>query len=254
MEPFNLPRFPRSHQPWGWHKQSSALSPRHQSSFWTDGLLWSLGREPSTRDNFRLHPVSSGTKKTMFNWSNLYPVRATHLVFSQYFNARSQIQQRLINVAWKIRKKYIVNILFLLNKYTEIVAFPWPTCFTYTCAFCPGPTSPLTSCQVHQAQLTNSHLIFILTRQTLVLVFINSPNIYLKRTLGLQIWLKFQQTWRMLSPSASRGAWASLMMKTLWERLDSLFRQVFATFLFFWPTTMNNRKALSFISFPTSGT
>lgn len=39
----------------------------------------------------------------------------------------------------------------------------------------------------------------------------------------------------MVSPSASRGAWASLMMNTLWERLDSLLSRVFATFLFFWP-------------------
>lgn len=49
----------------------------------------------------------------------------------------------------------------------------------------------------------------------------------------MHLWL--QQTCRTLSPSASRGAWTSLIMKTLWERLDSLFRQVFATFLFFWP-------------------
>lgn len=50
----------------------------------------------------------------------------------------------------------------------------------------------------------------------------------------------------MLSPSASRGAWASLMMKTLWERLDSLFRQVLATFLFFWPGRKTTRGRLYF--------
>lgn len=42
------------------------------------------------------------------------------------------------------------------------------TCFTYTGAFCSGPTGPLTSCQVHQAQLTESHLVFILTTKTII--------------------------------------------------------------------------------------
>lgn len=46
---------------------------------------------------------------------------------------------------------------------------------------------------------------------------------------------KLHGTCRMWSPSASRGAWASFTVNTLWERLDSRLSWVLAILLFFCP-------------------